>query len=198
MNVELPPGFLASAPIIDAGHLQRAAGGGRRRAAAEALSALLYALGPLLDNVHVTLTPLGTAIERALEDGRHDKVKPARDAVVKALALSRELRNFREKGPGGDDVSAWRNWCREELGEGIADVGEHVGGGVGARAGLKPGVTSPRRPRGHGAGTARRELSEAFMEAHAPRELTGDGDVVEVAVPKNPPPPLLAGELSAM
>ena len=160
-----------------------------RRAAAEALSALLYALGPLLDNSHVTLTPLGTAIERALEDGRHDKVKPARDAIASALALARELRNFREKGPGGDDVSAWRNWAREELGEGIADVGEHVGGGAGARAGLKPGITSPRRPRGHGAGTARRELSEAFMEAHARRELPGDGDVVEVAVPKNPPPP---------
>jgi len=62
-----------------------------------------------------------------------------------------------------------------------------VGGGAGARAGLKPGVTSPRKRRG--AGTARRELSEAFMEAHAPRELPGDGDVVEVAVPKNPPPP---------
>ena len=158
-----------------------------RRAAAEALSALLYALGPLLDNVHVTLTPLGTAIERALEDGRHDKVKPARDAIASAAALARELRNFREKGPGGDDVTAWRNWAREELGEGIADVGEHVGGGAGARAGLKPGVTSPRKRRG--AGTARRELSEAFMEAHAPRELPGDGDVVEVAVPKNPPPP---------
>ena len=164
-----------------------------RRAAAEAFSALLYALGPLLDNVHVTLTPLGTAIERALEDGRHDKVKPARDAIASALALARELRNFREKGPGGDDVSAWRNWAREELGEGIAaDVGEHVGGGAGARAGLKPGITSPRRPRRHGAGTARRELSEASMEAHAPRELPGDGDVVEVAVPKNPPPPHVA------
>ncbi len=157
-----------------------------RRAAAQAITALVYALGPMLDNANVTLTPLLDAIERALDVHRHDKVKPARDAVAAAAALVAELKNFRDKGPGGDDLGAWRNWAREELGEGIADVGEHVGS-TGA-AGLKPGVASPRRPRGAGAGTARRELSEAFMEAHAPKELPTEGDVVEVAVPKNPPP----------
>ena len=157
-----------------------------RRAAAQAITALVYALGPMLDNANVTLTPLLDAIERALDVHRHDKVKPARDAVAAAAALVAELKNFRDKGPGGDDLGAWRNWAREELGEGIADVGEHVGSN--GAAGLKPGVASPRRPRGAGAGTARRELSEAFMEAHAPKELPTEGDVVEVAVPKNPPP----------
>ena len=131
-----------------------------RRAAAEALSALLYALGPLLDNSHVTLTPLGTAIERALEDGRHDKVKPARDAIASALALARELRNFREKGPGGDDVSAWRNWAREESarasltwantwagerGRGRVFPAFHPRGGPAGTAPAPPGGNSARR-----------------------------------------------------
>ena len=95
-----------------------------RRGAAEAVAALLYALGPALDNETVTTTPLVDAIEARLRERGFDKVRPARDAVHVATSLVRALRRYGEERLPAHDVAAWRLFARGEVGEHVASVGE--------------------------------------------------------------------------
>ena len=95
-----------------------------RRGAAEAVAALLYALGPALDNETVTTTPLVDAIEARVRERGFDKVRPARDAVHVATSLVRALRRYGEERLPAHDVAAWRLFARGEVGEHVASVGE--------------------------------------------------------------------------
>ena len=178
-----------------------------RRSAAEAVAALVYALGPALDAESVTLVPGGVsgAIAASLERSGHDRVRPARDAVANALAAANALRKYEEEMRPTHDVAAWRAWVREEVGEWIASVGEEresSGSSSGSRGGgtaSSPGARAlaerkaPARGRTSGSkenerralGRSRRELSEAFREANAAH---GAGEDVVIKVPARPPP----------
>ena len=68
-----------------------------RRGAAESVAALLYALGPALDNDTVATTPLVDAIEARVRECGFDKVRPARDAVHVAMSLVQALRRYGEE-----------------------------------------------------------------------------------------------------
>jgi hypothetical protein len=178
-----------------------------RRSAAEAVAALVYALGPALDAESVTLVPGGVsgAIAARLERSGHDRVRPARDAVANALAAANALRKYEEEMRPTHDVAAWRAWVREEVGEWIASVGEEressssSSGSRGGGTASSPGARAlaerkaPARGRTSGSkenerralGRSRRELSEAFREANAAH---GAGDDVVIKVPARPPP----------
>ena len=95
-----------------------------RRAAAEAITVLLCDLGPGLENETVTPVPLVDAIERVLETRRHDKVKPARDAVCTALSVVDALRRYAAEKLPLHDVAMWRRWVRTELGQDVGSLGE--------------------------------------------------------------------------
>lgn len=95
-----------------------------RRAAAEAITVLLCDLGPGLENETVTPVPLVDAIERVLETRRHDKVKPARDAVGTALSVVDALRRYAAEKLPLHDVAMWRRWVRTELGQDVGSLGE--------------------------------------------------------------------------
>ena len=95
-----------------------------RRAAAEAITVLLCDLGPGLENETVTPVPLVDAIERVLESRRHDKVKPARDAIGTALSVVDALRRYAAEKLPLHDVAMWRRWVRTELGEEVGLLGE--------------------------------------------------------------------------
>ena len=95
-----------------------------RRAAAEAITVLLCDLGPGLENETVTPVPLVDAIERVLESRRHDKVKPARDAIGTALSVVDALRRYAAEKLPLHDVAMWRRWVRTELGEEVGSLGE--------------------------------------------------------------------------
>ena len=95
-----------------------------RRAAAESLTVLLCDLGPGLENDTITPIPLVDAIESALRSHMHDKVKPARDAVLTALAVVDALRRYALENLPLHDIAMWRRWVRAELGEEIGSLGE--------------------------------------------------------------------------
>ena len=85
---------------------------------------LLCDLGPGLENETVTPVPLVDAIERVLETRRHDKVKPARDAIGTALSVVDALRRYAAEKLPLHDVAMWRRWVRTELGEEVGLLGE--------------------------------------------------------------------------
>ena len=174
----------SSARLLDA---LRSADWPVRRAAAEALTVLMVSLGPAL---HAAPGPLLLAIEARLSEARHDKVKPARDAVNEAVAVARELRGY--DGPP-HDTAQWRIWVQHRV------AGDRVGGdpnsgGCGG-SGMGALGASPKSTRGHAlsarrtrspppqlqaqsrewvTGGGRRALSEAFREAH----FSGDAVLV--------------------
>ena len=182
-----------------------------RRAAAEAITVLLCDLGPGLENETVTPVPLVDAIERVLETRRHDKVKPARDAISTALSVVDALRRYAAEKLPLHDVAMWRRWVRTELGEDVGSLGED--GRAAALVDRRRAADSPRgakenravgridveylrdptddaRADGDGASRAervlrRKKLSSAFREAnidaHAAEEII-------VKVPARPKP----------
>jgi hypothetical protein len=176
-----------------------------RRGAAEAVAALLYALGPALDNETVTTTPLVDAIEARLRERGFDKVRPARDAVHVATSLVQALRRYGEERLPAHDVAAWRLFARGEVGEHVASVGEE---GRDAAAGetracepkMSPGLAARKARRREevfdgsaGAKSAgRRESIAAFRVANIAAH--GNEDVV-VKVPNRPPPALARAPL---
>ena len=113
-----------------------------RRAAAEAITVLLCDLGPGLENETVTPVPLVDAIERVLETRRHDKVKPARDAVCTALSVVDALRRYAAEKLPLHDVAMWSRWVRTELGPDVGSLGED--GHAAALVDLRRAARDPR------------------------------------------------------
>ena len=132
-----------------------------RRAAAEALTVLLCDLGPGLENDTVTPVPLVDAIGRALEQRKHDKVKPARDAFLTALSVVDALRRYAAAKMPSHDIAMWRRWVRSELGEDIGSLDEE--GRATAAGDRRRGAESPRA-RKENVGWARFEYAEDASE----------------------------------
>ena len=170
-----------------------------RRGAAESVAALLYALGPALDNDTVASTPLVDAIEARVRECGFDKVRPARDAVHVTMSLVQALRRYGEERLPAHDVAAWRRFARGEVGEHVASLGEESRAAAGETRAcepkMSPGLASRKARRREdvfdasaGAKSAdRRESIAAFREANIAAH--GNKDVV-VMVPNRPPPAL--------